>query len=157
MAAKKGPPERRVPVKLELLSPEEIAAIKKEARASLLEEMKQDARDEYFSKELKKLRREQIPAEQIVSVSLDLAPFLPHVALDGLMFFHGYTYDVPRSQAIVLYEQMQRSWMHQDEIEGRSRFNSYRRPQQLRIGPNDMGKTTMGANGPVVMPADTEI
>lgn len=157
MASKKGPLNGQLPVKLDLLTKEEIAEIKRQAKASLLEEMKQDARDEYFNKELKRLRRAEIPAEQIVQVSVDLAPFLPHICLDGLMFFHGYTYDVPRSQAIVIYEQMQRSWMHQDEIEGRSRFNPYRRPQQLRIGPNDAGRTTMGANGPVVMPADTEI
>jgi hypothetical protein len=157
MATKKGPTERSIPVKMELLSDEDKKALRAEAKASLLADMKQDARDEYFARALKKLRREQIPAEQIVNVSMDLAPFLPHVMLDGVMYFHGYAYDVPRSQAIVLYEQMQRSWMHQDEIEGRSRFNSYRRPQQLRIGPRDMGTTTAGANGPVVMPADMEI
>lgn len=155
--AKKGTPDKRIPIKMELLSKEDLEAIRREAKASVLAEMQQDARDAYFNQEVKRLKREHIPSEQIVSVSVDLAPFLPHIAIDGLLFFHGYTYDVPRTQAIVIYEQMQRSWMHQDEIEGRSRFNPYRRPQQLRIGPNDAGRTTMGANGPVHMPADTEI
>ena len=52
--------------------------------------------------------------------------------------------DFPRARAIVMYEQMQRSWLHQDEIDGRSRFNSYRKPQNITIGPRNIGQATPG-------------
>lgn len=150
-------PTSKIPTKLGLLSDADKAALRAEAKKSILSEMEQDARDAYFASELAKLRRAEIPAEQIVHVSLDLAPFLPNVMIDGTQFFHGYSYDVPRSQALVLYEQMQRSWAHQDEIEGRNRFSAYRRPQNVQLGPRHIGQATVGPNGVVSLPADTEI
>lgn len=157
MATKKGPGSRKIPTDMSLLSDEDKKALATEARKSLLEEMKQDARDVYFQAELTKLRRKNTPAEQIVSVMLDLASFVPYVAIDGTQYFHGYRYDVPRTTAIVLYEQMQRSWMHQDEIDGRSRFDPYRRPQNVTLGPRQMGQPTLGSNGVVTLPEDMEV
>ncbi|MDE2471877.1 MAG: hypothetical protein KGL35_24915 [Bradyrhizobium sp.] len=157
MATKKGPGAIKPPTKLSLLSKEDKVALQEEARKSVLAEMEQDARDEYFQKALKEARRAHTPSAQIVNVSVDLAPFLPHIAIDGVMYFHGYSYDVERPRAIVLYEQMQRSWQHQDEIDGRSRFNPYRRAQNVVLGPRHAGQTTMGANGVVSLPEDTTI
>lgn len=150
MASKRGPGNTPLPTKMSLLSKEDKAALSKSAAASLTDEMKQQARDEFFEKELARLRREQVPADQIVPVTINAAPYVPNIMLDGVQYFHGYTYEVALKTAIVLYEQMQRSWNHQDEIDGRKRFDPYRRPQNMRIGAGDIGTATQGANGVVV-------
>lgn len=148
MARKKNV-DKLIPARTDLLNEEERAALTAEARKSIVEEMAQDARDAFFASEMERLRAEQIPAETIVNVTMDLAPFVTNVMIDGVQFFHGFTYPVPHCRRIVLLEQMQKSWQHQDEIDGRSRFNSYRRPQNLSIGLHDMGTPTRGANGVV--------
>jgi hypothetical protein len=157
MVAKKGPGPIKGPVNMKLLSKTEKEELRAEARKSVLEELTQEARDAYFKQALLDVRRENAPAAQIVDVMMDMAPFLPHIAIDGVQYFHGYTYPVERTRAVVLYEQMQRSWLHQDEIDGRSRFNPYRRAQNVTIGPRHMGQPTAGANGVVVMAEDAEV
>jgi hypothetical protein len=147
--AKKPTGKAPLPIKMDLLSDEDREALSKEAGRSILEQMKQEARDAYFADALDRLRREQVPADQFVSVTLDLAPFAAFLLIDGHPFWHGQTYSVPVKQAAVLYEQAQRGWQHQDEIDGRSRFNAYRKPQQLRLGAQHAGTPTRGANGTV--------
>jgi hypothetical protein len=154
---KKGPGQQKVPTDMSLLSKEDKASLRAEAQKSVLAEMEQEARDEYFRKELDKIRRSKTPAAQYVHVMLDLAPFLPYVMIDGVQYFHGYGYDVERHRALVLYEQMQRSWQHQDEIDGRSRFNPYRRASNTVIGPRHAAQATSGANGVVTLPDDMEV
>lgn len=149
MAPRKSEP-RKIPTDMSLLSKEDRVALKAEARKSVLEEMAQDARDAYFKQAMNEARRAQIPADQMLHVMIDAAPFLPHIMIDGTMYFHGYGYDVPQNQALVLYEQMQRSWQHQDEIDGRGRTEAYRRPQNRVLGPRHAGLPTSGANGVVV-------
>src|SRR5262245_61622862 len=107
---------RGAPANMSLLKPEDTEELRKQARASVLAEMTQAARDEFFQKALAEARAEHVPADQIVSITIDVAPFIPYIALDGVQFFHGYTYQVPRKQFAVIIEQMQRSWLHQDEI-----------------------------------------
>ena len=148
--AKKPDAERKIPVDKKLLSAEDRAALMKTARESVLEEMSQDARDAYFKEALLKVRREHVPAEQFVHVTIDIAPFLHDIMIDGVQYFHGYGYDVEQHRACVLYEQMQRSWHHQDEIDGRRKSDAYRRPQNKTFGPQDAGSVTRGVNGAVV-------
>lgn len=155
MATKKGASQSKPPTNLSMLTEEEKKALYEEARASVLAEMEQDARDVYFQQALKEVRRGHSPKDQIVEVMIDIASFLPYIAIDGIQYFHGYTYPVERNRAVVLYEQMQRSWQHQDEIDGRSRFNPYRRPQNAVIGPRHAAQPTRGANGVVVLTDDT--
>lgn len=156
-APKKGPGSRKIPTDFALLSEEDKAALRGEAQKSVLAEMEQEARDEFFRQAVAEARRAKTPASQIIKVFLDIAPYLPYIAIDGIQYFHGYTYDVERTRALVLYEQMQRSWLHQDEIDGRSRFDPYRRQQNVVIGPRNAGQATMGANGTVAMPEDMEV
>jgi hypothetical protein len=153
----KGPGTSKAPPNHKLLSNDELEALKKEAAKTVLEEMKQSARDDFFAKEIAALRRGHTPQDQIVPVTIDIAQFISYIAIDGVQYFHGYSYKVPRSRALVLYEQMQRSWLHQDEIDGRSRFNQYRKPQNAVIGPRQMGQPTTGVNGTVTLPEDAEV
>jgi hypothetical protein len=148
--AKKPVERKKLPVRLDLLSAEAKAALDKEARASILAEMEQDARDAYFADKMAELRRGEVPEDQIVNVTIDTAPFVRCIMIDGVQFFHGYTYAVPVRQAAVLYEQAHRSWRHQDEIDGRSRTEAYRRPLNTVLGPQHAGTPTRGQNGTVV-------
>jgi len=148
--AKKPEVRRKIPVRKDLLTVEDREALKAEARKSVLAEMEQDARDAFFQEALREARQAHVPDEQMLHVTVDLAPFLPYVMLDEVQYFHGYSYDVPRSRAVVLYEQMQRSWQHEDETHGRSRFSPGRRPRSIVLGPRDAGTVTRGVNGPIV-------
>lgn len=147
--AKKPTGPVKMPLNAELLGEEERAALTAEAKKSILSEMTQDARDAFFASEMDRFRREQVPADQLGLLTIDTAPFVAHIMIDGVQFFQGYTYEVPHKQRVVLLEQMQRSWHHQDEIDGRSRSNAYRRPQNHVLSPTDAGSVTRGVNGVV--------
>ena len=142
--APKGPQDESIPVDLSLLSADDIAELRKQARASVLAEMQQDARDAFFARETKKLRQDKVPSEKQVRVLIDAAPYVPFFMLDGVRFYHGFTYEVRASQAAVLVEQMQRSWQHQDEIDGRGRSNLFRAPYNVRLGAQHAGTVTHG-------------
>src|SRR4029077_9778703 len=111
---------------LSLLKDDDKKALREEAKKSVLAEMEQDARDKYYSDEMARLRREKIPADQLVMLTIDAAPYVPFIMLDGVQFYHGYTYEVTVAQATTINEIMQRTWQHQDTIDGRSRLESYR-------------------------------
>lgn len=147
---KKPDVPRKIPVNKNLLSKDDREALKAEARKSVLEEMTQDARDAYFKEAMDAVRRENVPDEQYVEVMIDIAPFERHIMIDGTQYFHGYRYPVEQRRALVLYEQMQRGWQHQDEIDGRRKSDAYRRPMNHILGPQHMGQATRGANGVVV-------
>jgi hypothetical protein len=158
MAAKKGPPninDAEMPVEMELLSADQKKAIRDEAHRALLAEMEQDARDKFYADELKKLRREKLPAERYITITIDSAPYVPYFMIDGVRFYNGYVYEVPVKQAAVLSEQMQRSWLHQDEIDGRSKFAPYRREQGMKIGLAQAGTTTRGFAAGQAITADS--
>lgn len=147
MAVKKETPRRKMPVRKDLLSKDDRETLDSEAQKSVAAELAQDARDAYFAEALAKARRAHVPSDELLNVTIDVAPYVPFIMLDGVQFFHGYTYQVANRVRMVLMEQMQRSWLHQDEIDGRSRFNLYRRPQNVTIGPHNQGQPTVGANG----------
>lgn len=153
MAARKTNTPKAIPPRTDLLTALEKQELSTAAVKTVSDEMAQDARDKFFEDEIARLRREQIPDDKLVYCMIDAAPFVPYIMIDGTQYFHGYTYEVPNGLRMVLLEQMQRSWLHQDEIDGRSRFNAYRRPSNLTIGPQDAGRPTVGVNGPIQAPA----
>ena len=144
MAKKPVPAVDKIPVDLELLSPVEREELEKAAADAVAEEMKQDARDAYYAKAKDGMRRRNTPSDRYEKLMINAAPYVPFIMLDGVQFYHGYTYEVTASQAAVLREQMERSWRHQDEIDGRSRFNAYRTQRNQTIGPRDQGTSTRG-------------
>lgn len=152
----KGPHESD-PNGFGMLSVEDRAALDKEAQAAVSDELKQKQRDEYYEAKRAEFRRGKVPEDAIVNVTIDVPSYIGFIMLDGTQFFHGYTYPVPLKTCKVLFEQMQRAWHHQDEIDGRGRVNAYRRPQDMRLGPGHAGSATVGQNGSVVLPPDTQI
>jgi len=116
----KKPGRLRIP-RSNLLQEDERRALTDEARKSVLADLKQEERDAWFEQERTRLLRETVPTEQMVHVTIDLAPYCAFLMLDGVQFFHGYTYEVGQPQCACILEQMYRSWTHQDEIDGRGR------------------------------------
>lgn len=145
----KKPIDRTIPVNLNVLTDEDRAALTAQAKSSIKDEMAQDAKTKFYELELARLRRAEVPADQIETLTMDFAPFITFAMIDGIQYFHGYSYQVPHKLAVVLMEQMQRSWKHQDELDGRSRFQPYRRPNNTVLGPQSAGTPTRGANGVV--------
>ena len=151
MATKKGPgAPTSLPTDPTLLDDIERQALTKSAEDAIGESRKQQARDAFFDQELDRLRRGHIPDQQYIHVTIDGAPYIPFYMIDGVQYYPGYTYEVTRQQATVLYEQMQRSWQHQDEIDGRSKFSPYQPLQRLRIGARDAGTSTRAASGGLI-------
>lgn len=144
----------KLPVDLTLLDEDIKKALREEARKSVLAEMEQDARDEFFSRETEKLRRAKTPADRYVEVTVDMAPYAAFLMLDGTQYYHGYTYKVPFRVACVILEQMQRTWQHQDQIDGRERSNAYRAPLNRKIGMRDAGTRTRGFDTGVAVDAE---
>ena len=127
-----------------ILSAEQKRAIRAEALDLHAKDMEQAARDAYFKEMLAEAQRKDSPDDQLVYCTIDLAPFMNRILIDNVEYFHGYIYEVPMYLFRVLIEQMQRSWMHQDEIDGRSRAEAQRRPRHLQIGPQHAGTSTHG-------------
>jgi hypothetical protein len=148
-----GPKEAKFPVDVTLLTEEDRIALTKEAERSVLEEQKQDARDKYYADQIKRIRQKKIPAERMFDVEINCAPYVPFIMLDGTQFYNGYTYRVPQGVAAVLREQCQRSWNHQDEVDGRRRFSAYRRPQETVIGARHAGVPTRGFDNNAIINA----
>src|SRR5882724_11457040 len=98
MSKKPAATPNKIPVKLSMLKSEDKDALRKEARASVLAEMEQDARDAFFKQAMADARREHMPAEQFVHMVIDTAPYVPHIMIDGVQYFNGYGYDVERRQ-----------------------------------------------------------
>lgn len=130
-------PARKPVVNMALLKPEDIAELRAKAKKSVLEEMQQDTRDAYLAKAMEEARREHVPEDQMVMVTIDVAPFSPGMCIDEVQYFHGYTYEVPSKLRAVMFEQMFRSWRHQDEIDGRAKTEAYRTPREIKLGPRD--------------------
>jgi len=61
-----------------------------------------------------------MPSEEMVQVTIDLAPYADRIRLDyDAPYMQGKTYTVGLRKAQVLNEQMARTWGHQAEIEGK--------------------------------------
>ena len=152
---KKGPARPEYPVKLSLLTAEEKAALTKEAEQAVADQRKSQASTAYFDQELERLRQEHIPAAQMVNIVIDSAPYIQEFRLDHMIFMNCYEYTVPLPQALVLQEQMQRSWQHQDEIDGRSRAASLRRIRDMHINTRHAGTPTRGFDHGRIVTADS--
>ena len=137
-------PKSTPPTNFDLLNAEDRAALTETAKKSVLEQLTQEQRDAYFAAEVARIRSENVPDEAIVQVFIDCAPFVNNIMLDGINYYHGYTYEVTHKRRCVLLEQMQRSWLHQDEIDGRGRLEAMRRPRDMRIGPRQANTVTQG-------------
>ena len=76
---------------------------------------------------------------ELTPVYINLAEFVDRITIDGVVYIHGRTYDLPFKKAQVVKEQMARTWRHQAEIEGKDHSNFYLQQQvqntAIRLSP----------------------
>jgi len=127
----------------DLLTPEEIAALQKEIEADAEEELREQAKKSVKAKLREEARRKKGLEEAQEQITIDLAPFADRLLIDNVAYLQGITYTVRASVANVLREQMQRTWGHQAEIDGKpATYNRHRNTRfsmstgQVSNGPN---------------------
>lgn len=122
-----GAPESEHP----LFTAKELAAIKAEAKAKVLADKKADLRKKLMEEETRRLRLEEgyttgnSHMDEIMTITVDLAPYANKILVNGQAFWHGTSYTVPRHVAESLRETMFRSWQHQNEIDGKGMREFY--------------------------------
>ena len=130
---KAAAPKKTVAVVAEdgLLTEAEIADIKAKARAEIMADKKGKAKQEMLASEKQRLMREEGLTtgnghqDQIMSISIDLAPYAPYININGQCYYHGRTYQVPRHVADTLRDQMFQTWKHQNQIDGKDAAQFY--------------------------------
>ena len=73
-------------------------------------------RAELISKNIKHAK--DAKGDNVVKLRLELARHVPYVRLDNVVYYPGYEYDVKPEVAVVLKDQMYRSYLHDAEISG---------------------------------------
>jgi hypothetical protein len=135
--------DRRIEANYPELTDEERAIIKERAREHVLKVQKErakEARDQLIDKATERAVRD---AEKVaglhgayVDITIDLAPIAAYIALDGVFYYHGVTYEVPFNVAQTIIDISARTWEHENEIHGRPRRADLGRRQTLMtIGP----------------------
>lgn len=118
----------------ELLTEQEISELSGEIDEEVKAERKEAARKALKEKMRREAKIREGLSEAQERVTIDLAPYADRLLIDNRAYLQGQTYTVPTSRAAVLREQMQRTWGHQAEIDGKSE-NFYRRTRGQRVIP----------------------
>jgi hypothetical protein len=122
-----------------LLSEEEVAKIRAEARAKIKAEQLSAAKKALLEEEMAKLRAEaglttgDEAKDEMVTITVDLAEHSDRLTLNSVPYWHGHTYTVPRHVADTLREMMYRGWQHQNELDGKSLEQFYQTARLTRI------------------------
>lgn len=140
----KKPTPKAAQVDMSVLTPEEIQAIEAEANQEIQAEAKDAAKAVLKEQAKAKARQKTGVDEELVEVTVDLAPYAGEIRLDNVVYMQGVTYTVRASVAQVMREAMQRTWGHQSEIDGKSQ-NFYQRTRNTRFSM----ATGSVANGPL--------
>jgi hypothetical protein len=117
-----------------LISEERREELRLEAQQKIDAERVKSAEDDYLKKAELELRRAHDPDEEMIEITLDLAEHSDRITIDGVMYFHGYTYKVPLNTYRTILEIQSRGWDHQAIVDGKN-VNSYRKAHNLRISP----------------------
>jgi hypothetical protein len=124
----KEPFKSRIPPNVKSVAEDRKAELRRKAQLAVKAEQDKASEDAFYEQVLAEERRALIPAERLETLTLDFAPFMDKVTINGDQhFWHGSTVTVPASVAAVLREQMFRSWQHQDHVEGKDRMATYQR------------------------------
>lgn len=121
------------------LSDKEKEKIRLEVIKEIEIETKQKVAADYKAKLMsdakrKALLKDALPgqdADGLVPVFVDLPKVSEAIRLDGISYYHGHTYNVTPQVRDVINEAMFRGRAHEDEINGRTNSNEYRKPTNL--------------------------
>lgn len=143
--AKDQPAAAPVDLDRNALTAAEIAEVEVEAAAEVEKEAKDEAKKALKAKLVRKNKRAAGLEEEMVDVTVDLAPYCDRILLDNVAFLQGMTYTVGAAKAQVMREICQRTWTHQAEIDGKSE-NFYRRTRGLAVVPAGNGAAVVNSN-----------
>lgn len=108
-----------------LFTTKELDEIKAAARAEVMADKKKAAKKMMMEEEKIRLQREEglttgnSHMDEMMTLTIDLAPFSDRVLVNQQPYWHGKQYTVPRHVAESLRETMFRTWQHQNEIDGK--------------------------------------
>ena len=110
-----------------LLTAQEKADLREQAREQILREQKDRERSALLTQYLKEERQVTDPSEILIPIRLQLAGSADYIMLDNRKFFTDQVYEVTAAVAAVLIEQMNRGWAHEEitqvvDTKGRRRF-----------------------------------
>lgn len=132
---KKGPTTPKAIVDVSIIDPKRIEELRASAKSKVEKERKAAAEAQLLDQFTKEERQAGGLEEEMVSVTLDLAPYCDRAMLDGVIYFNGQTKMVRASVADVLNEMMQKTWQHQSQVDGKSE-NFYRKSRSQGVAAN---------------------
>lgn len=128
-----------------ILDETDMKSIREEAAAALRKKQRAEARKQALAQATVELEHEARLAAQRgvakgdnVDINIDLAPFADRIVVDGKTYMHGAMVRVPRKVAASLQEQIQRTWQHQEGLQGKNE-NAYRKPRMQTVGGPSQG------------------
>lgn len=136
-----------------MLTKVEVEEIRKEARSKIDAQRKKSAKQQLLEIETARLAAEDglvtgIGAQdEMVSITIDLAEYGASIVINMRPYWHAQTYTVPRHVAETLREIMQRTHMHQNEIDGKSRTHFYQQNRATELSPIKGVKNAPAAPG----------
>lgn len=119
-------------VDLSLIPEEELSALREQAKIKVGKERLAEAREAAIAAFVEEERRatSKLPEHEMVDIYIDLPEFCDRLIIDSKVFLFGHTYTVSRPQADSMLEMMARTFDHQLEIDGKSKFGH----ESRRIG-----------------------
>lgn len=140
-----------------LLSDGEREEIRKKARLTVQNELKDRAEKSLLDQYLKEEREAVDPNEILVPIFLQLAGHSNYIMLDGVMYHHEKLHHVTASVFATLAEIQARGWAHEDETEvrdtrtrrrarppahiGVGNFQDHRAPRDLMVSSGQLAGT----------------
>ncbi|MDE2426664.1 MAG: hypothetical protein KGO96_12230 [Elusimicrobia bacterium] len=133
------------PVEGSLHTQDELDAIRKEAAERVQAAMKEAERERLLAEAMDEIRRREgqktgrVDQDELVNVLIDVASYsaisanATGIAINGMQYQHGRTYQVPRHIAVSLYDIMARSHEHQATIDGKAKHEMFRRTSTLAV------------------------
>lgn len=128
-----------------LLSISEMKEIEEQASREVQEELKAKLRSDYLAKTKAELKKKSLfvagkseTGENIERILIDLPKFSDRITLDGVIYFHGISYNFTPKKAATIRDTIYRQWLHHAEINGldmnelfgRKKYHSTIRPAQ---------------------------
>jgi hypothetical protein len=113
------------PVDFTLLSVEEKAKLRQQAKDRVIAEQKKAAQEAFFAKALEYERRALDPEQEEVEFQIDLPRYAKHVMINGVQYLHGGVYITTRDRFDTIADIVANAWRHDTAIleeEGRDRL-----------------------------------
>lgn len=135
-----------------LFTAKELEDIRKQAKQDILSQKKKAAREMLLEEEKARLQREEgfvvgnTHKDEIVTLTIDLAPYADRILVNGASYYHARTYTVPRHVADSLKDTMFRTWQHQKEIKGESLTEFYAQKHVSDLFAVKKGGRVIGRN-----------